>query len=281
MGAPDKSAQPLISAAPYVWREPAEIGRRPRLYGKHYVRGFVSTTIGRPGLGKSALSIVEMLSMASGRPLLGHAPEKPLGVWYIGEDPLDEIERRIVAACEHHHLSKADLDGRLYINSALEMAPLKLAEQQRGGSIINRQALEQLEAEITHRHIDALILDPLIKFHGMPEGDNSGMELVMRSLSELASKTNIAIETPHHIRKQPPGVTGPATVDDGRGASAIIGAVRSARVLNPMSAADADKAGIAEGDRWRYIRLDQAKANMAPPEAAAWPAARLRNPALR
>jgi hypothetical protein len=96
------------------------------------------------------------------------------------------------------------------------------------------------------------------------------MEVVMRTLSELASRTHIAIDVSHHIRKQPPGAAAPATVDDGRGASAIIAAIRTARLLNPMQPAEAVKAGVAEGDRWRYLRLDRAKANMAPPEAARW-----------
>ena len=57
---------------------------------------------------------------------------------------------------------------------------------------------------------------------------------------------------------------------DSRGAVAIINAVRSARVLNTMSKAEAEKAGVDEVDRRLYFRIDRGKANMAPPGAARW-----------
>ena len=83
--------------------------------------------------------------------------------------------------------------------------------------------------------IDALSLDPLAKFHTVNEMDNGDMEIVGAAFTRLAERTNAAIEALHHIRKQPPGTTtGPATVDDIRGASALIGVARMARVVNSM-----------------------------------------------
>ena len=90
-------ARPLV--APYVFRPAAEIPPREWLYGRHYIRHFVSTTIAPGGVGKSALAITEALAMATGRPLLGVQPLKRLRVAYWnGEDPLEETERRVVAA---------------------------------------------------------------------------------------------------------------------------------------------------------------------------------------
>jgi hypothetical protein len=265
----DASTAPIV-AKPYEFRDPASISRRQWLYAKHYVRGFVSTTLARPGQGKTERAIAECLSMTTGRPLLGPPPADVLRCWYLGEDPFDEIERRMAAACAHHQIDAGQIGGRLFINSTLDLPPLKFAETKGRGVVVNHDVFQRFAGEIERLGIDVLILDPLIKFHGVPEGDNSSMEVVMRTLSELASRTRIAIEVPHHIRKQAPGMTGAATVDDGRGASAIIAGVRTARLLNPMSAAEADKAGITEADRWRYVRVDHAKASMAPPEAASW-----------
>jgi hypothetical protein len=267
--AADLSPVPL-TATVFACRPAIEIAPRPRLFGPHYIRGFCSATFGRPGLGKTALLHAEALSMATATNLVGSAPEQPLRPWYIGEDPQDEIERRLVAACQRYRISPADLEDRLFADSTLELPPLKLAEMKGKGLVVNREAIDGLAAEIERRKIDVLILDPLIKFHGVPESDNTSMEVVMRALAELARRTYIAIELSHHIRKQAPGTTGPATVDDGRGASAIVGAIRSARVLNAMQPAEAAKAGVIEGDRWRYLRIDHAKGNMAPPEAARW-----------
>lgn len=263
-------AIPRIEAKPYEWREPAQIRRRAWLYGRHYIRGYVSTTIGRPGLGKSALALAEVLDMASGRRILDHQERDPLRVWYIGEDPADEIERRVAAACALHRIGADEIAGRLFVNSTLDLPPLRIAEQGARGPVVNDATIGALRAEITARQIDVLVADPLIKFHSVPESDPGAMEVLMRAFSELASATNTAVETPHHTRKPAPGTAAAATVDDGRGASSIIGAVRSARVLNAMTQAEAERAGVVEGDRWRYVRIDDGKVNMKPPEAARW-----------
>jgi len=269
IGGVDKS--PLIKAKAYEWREPGQIARRAWLYGRHYVRGFVSATIGRPGLGKTSLAVTEILDMATATRILDPLEREPLRVWYIGEDPADEIERRFAAGCAFHHIGREQVVGRLFVNSTLDLPAIRIAQQgTRGAAVVNEQAVAALAEQITSHWIDVLILDPLIKFHGVAEADPAAMEVVMRPLSELARSTRIAIDLLHHTRKQAAGVSTAATVDDGRGASSIIAAVRSARVLNPMSQQEADRAGITEGDRWRYLRLDSGKTNMAPPEAARW-----------
>jgi hypothetical protein len=54
------------------------------------------------------------------------------------------------------------------------------------------------------------------------------------------------------------------TVEDGRGAVALLNAVRPARVLNVMTEDEADKAGITDG-RKRYFRVSDGKNNLSPP----------------
>jgi hypothetical protein len=63
---------------------------------------------------------------------------------------------------------------------------------------------------------------------------------------------------------------GTLTVDDARGGSALINAVRSGRVINRMTQAEAENAKIANEDRHFYIRVDRGKRNMAPPDKASW-----------
>jgi len=60
------------------------------------------------------------------------------------------------------------------------------------------------------------------------------------------------------------------TVDDSRGGSAIVNAVRSARVVNRMSSNEAALVKISDEQRTNYIRVDKGKRNMAPPEHATW-----------
>lgn len=60
-----------IKSTTWVWRDPADIKPRKWLCAKHYIRGSVTATVGRRGGGKTNRAIVEMLSMVTGRDLLG------------------------------------------------------------------------------------------------------------------------------------------------------------------------------------------------------------------
>ncbi len=106
------------------------------------------------------------------------------------------------------------------------------------------------------------IADPLIAFHTVEENDNGAMELLVKEgFGAVAIKTNSAGELSHHTAKLKPG-QGETSVEDGRGASAVLYAVRSARVLNFMTPDVADKLGIAEEERRLHIRITNGKANM-------------------
>src|SRR5690242_2443224 len=97
----DKQRSRKIVATPFVWRDPATIPPRAWLYGRHYIRKFVSCTIAPGALGKSSLVLAEAIAICTGRPLLGIAPTERTNVWYWnGEDPQEETERRIAAICQ-------------------------------------------------------------------------------------------------------------------------------------------------------------------------------------
>src|ERR1700712_2280041 len=107
-----------VVATKFIYRNPKLIPPRETLYAGHFIRGFVSLTVGIGGGGKSNLEIVDTLAMMSGMPLLGHSTERPLKVWYINlEDPTVESERRFVAAALHHKVPPAVLDDNLFLDS--------------------------------------------------------------------------------------------------------------------------------------------------------------------
>ena len=82
-----------------------------------------------------------------------------------------------------------------------------------------------------------------------------------KTWAKIAEETNTSIELVHHVRKGAPGVE--TTVEDGRGAVALLAAARSARVLNVMTESEAEKAGVER--RRSHFRVDNGKANLAPP----------------
>ena len=266
--APISDDTDLRLPTPFQWIEPALIPPRPWLYGRHLLRQQVSVTVAPGGLGKSSNSIVEALAMASGRPITGEWVKGPLRVWvYNLEDPSDELQRRVTAAMIHHRITPEAVGGRLFIDSGRDR-PLCAAKQISSGTVINVPELDAMSAMIKARNIDALIIDPFVSSHQVNENDNGAIDLVAKQYwAVLAQRCNCAIELVHHTRKLG-GEEGSS--ESARGASALLGAARSGRVLNSMSTQDRERAGISATDTSVYFALVRDKANLAPPGKREW-----------
>src|SRR5262249_21245019 len=92
-----------------TWKriDPATFPPRAWLYGKHYQRGTVSATVAPGGAGKSSSILVEALVMATGQPLLEERPQQRCRVWvHNGEESRQEMERRILAICQHYEIDQ-------------------------------------------------------------------------------------------------------------------------------------------------------------------------------
>jgi hypothetical protein len=262
-----------IQARVYEWRDPSEIPPREWIYGRHYIRQFLSATFAPGGLGKSSLAIVESLDMVTGRGLLTDKPaRRQHRVWYhCGEDPLEEIERRVAAVCKHYEISPYEMGDRLFVTSGRE-SPVIIASQTRDGATIARPVVEGVLMEMIEKRIDVLILDPFVSTHTVTENDNNAMNAVARAWAEIADTADASIELIHHVRKQTGQSVGQdRTAADGRGAGALVDAARSVRVLNVMATDEGDALGIPAEQRRLYFRVDSGKANLVPPsDAATW-----------
>lgn len=258
----DERPGPDLSPTPFEWADPASIPRIEWLYGKHLARGYVSTTIAPGGLGKSSMVLTEALSMTSGRALLGERIPRPLKVWYwSGEDSVEDCQRRIVAAASHHRLQPQDFAHNLFIDSGREK-PILVATHGRAGFEVNMEVVAELERNLIANQIDVLILDPFVTIHSVSENDNGAINGVVTAIRRMTDRARIAAELVHHIRKPGAGITADTDVNDARGASALIGAVRSARVLNSMSEVEAMTFNIEH--RLSHFRVTNGKSNLAP-----------------
>src|SRR3712207_4296737 len=162
-----------IMATPFVWRDPSTIPRRRWIYGGHYVRGFVSATISPGGIGKSSLAIVEALAIVTGRPLLGVVPDEPGRVWiWNGEDPREELERRIAAACLHYGIEPGEVEDRLFIDSGRDMPITMATTDARAKVVLAEPVIEEVKATIVANGIDVVIVDPFVSSHRVFENDN-------------------------------------------------------------------------------------------------------------
>lgn len=259
---------PPVSATAFRWRSELSIPPRKWLYGHHLLRKFLSVDVAAGGIGKSSLKIGEALAMASNREIYGKQIfEGPLRVWiYNLEDPLEETERRIHATAKRFNLVPEDFGDRLYMDSGRDQ-PVVLAFDDGQGARINMPVRDALISELKSRKIDVLIIDPFVSSHTISENDNVAIDMVAKQWGAIANECNCSINLIHHIRKTP---NGEATSDSARGASSLIGAARSVMVFNRMSKDEASKAGIDESDARFFFRVDNDKANLAPPGGADW-----------
>lgn len=233
----DGAAAPM--AAPFqTWRpiDFSTIPKRDILYGNHYIRKFASATVAPGGLGKSALALAEAIAMATGKDILGRpVKHRHKVVYFNAEDPLDEIQRRVAGLCLHYGIAQHELTDHLYLASG-RSDEILLAVGEKGE--INERAFEMLHTFARENEIDVFVFDPLANMTTSDE-TNEVFRKLGRQLSLMADACNCAIEVVHHTRK----LNGnDATVEDGRGGSALIAAVRSARALNRMTKEEAAKA---------------------------------------
>jgi hypothetical protein len=257
----------IIQATPYVWRDPSEIPPRQWVYGRLHIRGFVTATVAPGGLGKSSLVIAESIALATGRNLVGVMPDEPVNVWYWnGEDPLDEIERRIAALCQHFCIDKLELEGRLFVDSGHDLR-IKIAEMNGARIAVADNVVNEISATLRGNKIGLLQIDPFISCHGVPENDNGAIDAVAKAWGGIAERSKVSVGLIHHVRKLAQG-QGALTVEDSRGAGALMNAARIGRALNWMSEEDAKGAGI--DNRRLYFRSDSGKANLGPPETSTW-----------
>lgn len=253
----------IIAPTPFEWCDPASIPPREWVYDTHLIRKFVSLTVSPGGLGKSSLALVEALSMVVNRPLLDDAVihEPDLRVWYWnGEDPQEETRRRVMAACKHYGISSGDLGGRLFTDSGRDM-PLMLGHIDREGIQLDDTLFQKIEQTMIENRIDVFMADPFVSAHRLGENDNNAIDALVKRLGKLADVTNAAVEIVHHVRK-PNSTQAETDVNDARGASALLGAVRSARVLNVMSEQIAQAASIPKDLRQRHFSVSDGKSNM-------------------
>lgn len=253
-------------AEPYSFRALCDIPRRRWLYGGHYRRRTMSCTLAPTKVGKSSLTIVEALAMASGKSLLGEAAsdEGPVRVWlWNGEDDIDEMERRIGAAMKHYGLTREDIGDRLLVNSGVE-EPMRIAVVENRRLRVLAPVERGLIAEIQARGVACMIVDPNVTTHEADENDNSMIGQIAQAWVRVAVAGDCAVDLVHHSRKTNGEDT---TIEDARGASALIAASRSARALSRAGKNDARD--VSDETRARLFRFTEARGNMTPPPATA------------
>lgn len=263
----------LSGAAPPLLARPAplpcasSIPPREWLLGTRLIRRFVSLLVAPGGVGKSALALASAASLATGRNILQEHVHHSVPAWLLNlEDPADEVHRRLAALMRLHGIPDHEMHGRLFLHHGRDRR-VHLAEA--AGGVVAYPDQDALMREARAHGIGLIVVDPFVKSHALDENDNTHMDAAATAWAEVAEAAGAAVLLVHHTRKSSPGAP-EHTAEAARGAKSLTDAARSAAILSAMTAAEAEQLGVAAAERWRHVRLDDAKANLAPLAAARW-----------
>lgn len=240
------------------------IPKREWLLGTWFLKKFLTVTVAPGGTGKSNLSIIEGMALATGKEISGSHVHERGNVWmHNGEDPLDEIQRRVAAACKVHRIKPHELKGRFFYTSGRDCKITLVRELQRGQIYVDEAVIKSIKDFINEHAIRLWVIDPFVDMHEVSENDNGAINKVAKILSAIADETGCSIHVVHHTRKKSKD-GGLTDMDMARGASALLSAARIGRNLNGMSEKDASDFILAMPCSW-YVRLDSTKANLSSP----------------
>lgn len=267
--APDESQFTIRKASSIV---AAEIPKRDWVMERTYLGRFITVLVSPGGIGKSTITLLDSLSICTGKALSGFGVVKqgPCLI-YNAEDPLDEIERRTAAMAKYHGVPLKSLDN-LHLMSGRRNPLVFAAPGENRETVINQGAVDALIKFVLDRNVVFLAVDPFVRTHLVNENDNMAVDKVVQAFQQVAETTKCALCLVHHTSKAAYNAEDTANAGLARGASSLVSAARVAQILTPMRDEDeAAKAGVpADRYRW-YFKRENAKANLhAPADRADW-----------
>ena len=134
----------LITPTAFEWCDPATLPTRQFIYGRHVLRKYLTSLLAPGAVGKSSLTVVEALAIVTGRPLLGVMPNERCNVWlWNGEDPHEELQRKVLAAMLHYKIPPEEVKGRLFLElwAQSENRCCRASRERRDGAYPRRSQL--------------------------------------------------------------------------------------------------------------------------------------------
>jgi hypothetical protein len=249
--------------------DPTQIPKRAWVLGRLLARGYVTELVSPPGAGKTTLELLMAVAIAAGRgDIVGIEVRERTRVFvWNQEDELDELKRRLAAVLKAFNLSfdNITLNGKPMIvlgSGASKSIKIARVDSEEIRPTKDTAALVRLFVE---EGIGVAMFDPLIELHPAKESDNDQLGAVARIFRSIAIEARCAVMLAHHTRKLPAAAgTGHfGNLDSGRGASSLSGVIRMAATLYTIDHKTAKAYGVTDEERNRYVRLDDAKNNLA------------------
>lgn len=243
-----------------------DISKRDYVMAGRYLTNFVTITSAEGGSSKSTLTMIEAACITSGKDLLGpmfHVKKRgPVAIFNF-EDPMDELQRRIIAIKKTYELSPNDLRSLFLLSEYGKEFKLIKTDPKTKIDVINYDLVKQIIEFGRREKVVMMSFDPMVACHGSSENDNNSMELLMRIFVTIAERVGCAVSVVHHNRKPASGASG--SMHEARGASAISGAARIMHHIGVMKQEEATKFRVSEKDRTNYVYIALSKGNFEEP----------------
>jgi hypothetical protein len=219
------------------------------------LRRGVGAWLGEGGISKTYALLQTAHGLADGTglgPLKAADPSGSEVLMLFGEDPQDEVERRLWAISDGGFFPP-----KLHVASTVgRLGPLMRLDN---NNPVKAPAFFWLrETLINHLYLDLLILDPKSRFYGLDENNNDHATQWISALESLAQEFNLTILFTHHVSK-----TNGKNLDQNmsRGASAIVDGCRWVAGMSYLSGAECKRYEIDNPKE--YVVLDIVKTNYA------------------
>jgi hypothetical protein len=151
--------------------------------------GAVGIVAGPPKALKTWTVLEMAISVATGVPCLATFPVPRSGtvLLYAAEEPMPALHARLQALAQNHQMQLDDIDVRVIVVDSLRLD--------------RQKDREKLTATVEFHRPVLLILDPLIRLHGLDENQSGPMAELLGYFRALQRSTGTAIAIVHHCRK--------------------------------------------------------------------------------
>ena len=173
---------------------PRESRAQPWLVEQLWGSSSVGVIGGAPKCSKTWLGLDLALSVATGTPCLGRyaVPQPGPVLVYLAEDALPIVRQRVEGMAQHRGLALEQVE--LYVITA---PTLRLDRDP------HRRQLQQTAQRLRPR---LLLLDPLVRLHGIDENNASEVAGLLAYLRQLQRQLDLSVMLVHHTRKNAAGV---------------------------------------------------------------------------